>query len=150
MTTRFANRADIPAVVDLLLMFADQARVGFRSAAATDTVRLTQMVMNWQQHHYVRIALDQDQVIGMLIAERGSDFWDPERSILQERVWFVRPEYRASRVSARLWLAWQQDSDQYIQEHRVDLVMMSTQGSSTDFDLGRRGWRLIEQTWIKE
>jgi hypothetical protein len=150
MTTRFATRADIPAVVDLLLQFADQARVGFRSAAAGDAARLTNMVLNWQQHHYVRIALDQHQVIGVLIAERGHDFWDPERSILQERVWFVLPEYRASRASARLWLAWQQDSDQYIQDQRVDLVMMSTQGSSTDFDPGRRGWRLIEQTWIKE
>lgn len=150
MTTRFATRSDIPAVVDLLLQFAAQARVGFRSAEATDTQRLAQMVLSWQQHHYVRVALINNTVIGVLIAERGLDFWDPERSVLQERVWYVVPQHRGTRASARLWLAWQQDSTAYVDGHTVDAVIMSTQGSTSDFDPGRRGWRMIEQTWIKE
>jgi hypothetical protein len=150
MSTRFATRADIPAVVDLLLQFAAEARVGFRHAEPTDTARLTQMSLNWIHNHYVRVAVQGSDIIGMLIAERGSDFWDPSRSILQERVWYVVPQHRASRASARLWQAWQQDSDQYITDHTVDLVMMSTQGQHTDFDPGRRGWRMVEQTWIKE
>lgn len=150
MSTRFATFQDTPVLIDLLLEFGREARVGFRSARSEDSQRLARMLGAWMRDHYVRVAVEQDHIIGMIIAERGSDFWDPERVILQERVWYVKPEYRHSRASARLWSAWQQDSDQYVQNGAVNMVMMSTQGPTTNFDPGRRGWRLIEQTWIKE
>lgn len=150
MTTRFATMADIPDLVVLLEAFGREARVGFRTAHNQDRARLAHLVQAWCLDHYVRVAVSDGQIRGVIIAERGQDFWDPERCLLQERVWYVVPEYRGTRLSARLWQAWQQDSDHYLQGRRVDMVMMSTQGTATDFDPGRRGWRMIEQTWIKE
>lgn len=150
MSTRFATVADIPAVVQLLMQFAQEAEVGFRSATAKDTQRVYNLVNNWIHCHYVRVACVADQVVAVLVAERGQDFWDPERSLLQERAWYVVPQYRGTRLSARLWQAWQQDSTVYVERKQVQAVLMSTQGAKTEFDPGRRGWRLIEQTWIKE
>jgi len=43
-----------------------------------------------------------------------------------------------------------QDCDQYLAQGRVQAVLLSTQGPDTNFDPGRRGWKLIEQTWMKE
>lgn len=148
--SRFATHQDSPGIVALLLQFAQQCRVGFRSHTVQDQARLITMVHAWIQDHYVRVAEQDNRIIGVLIAERGQDFWDPERVILQERAWYVDPEYRNTRASARLWQAWQQDSDRYIHNRNVNMVLMSTQGPTTQFDPGRRGWRLIEQTWSKQ
>lgn len=148
--TRFAHLTDLPGIVALLTEFAQASRVGFRAAQAQDLERLVTMVRSWIDHHYVRVALDQGQVVAVIIAEKGRDFWDPERWLLQERVWWVREAYRGTRLSARLWQAWQQDSDQYLARQQVSMVLMSTQGPTTNFDPARRGWRMIEQTWAKD
>jgi hypothetical protein len=148
--SRFATIADTPAISQLLLAFAAEARVGFRDSTSADASRLARMLGYWIRDHYVRVAEQHGAVVGVLIAERGQDFWDPERTVLQERAWYVLPQYRNSKASARLWQTWQQDSDKYIENHNVNMVLMSTQGPTTHFDPGRRGWRLIEQTWIKE
>jgi hypothetical protein len=148
--TRFAVATDLAAVVQLLLAFGREARVGFRAAETQDVRRVTELVAAWIRSHYVRIAEVNGDIIGVLIAERAADFWDPSRTVLQERAWYVRPEHRGSRASARLWQAWQADSDAYLADHRIDLAVMSTQGSATPFDPARRGWRMVEQTWLKE
>lgn len=150
MSTRFATIVDTPQLIELLLQFSQEARVGFRSPTPADNKRLSQMIGFWIRDHYVRVAELNGSIIGVLIAERGQDFWDPARSILQERAWYVVPEHRHSRASARLWSDWQQHSTDYVSSNRVQSVLMSTQGPTTQFDPGRRGWRLIEQTWIKE
>lgn len=150
MITRFATIHDTASVVNLLREFSQQARVGFRPWIESDTPRLQRMVQAWQQHHYVRVCEHNDQVIGVLIAELGQDFWDPERRLLQERAWFVTESHRGSRAGAVLWQAWDRDAKQYLQQRRVQAVLLSTQGPSTNFDPSRRGWNLIEQTWMKE
>lgn len=148
--TRFATLADLTRILQLLQQFAEQACVGFRSWQPRDQERMTRVVQNWITHHYVRVAQVNHTVTGMIIAERGTDFWDPERVILQERAWYVDPDWRGHRSSAELWRAWQQDSDRFVSRDQVQAVLLSTQGSHTAFDPGRRGWRLIEQVWIKE
>jgi hypothetical protein len=151
MHSRFATHQDIPAVCELLKQFSSEARVGFRPwSTAQDTPRIYRLVTRWQQDHYVRVAVKNNEIVGTLIAERGQDFWDPERRLLQERAWFVSPAHRGSRAGAVLWLAWDRDCDEYITQGRVQAVLLSTQGPDTNFDPGRRGWKLIEQTWMKE
>lgn len=151
MLCRFATYQDIPAVCELLKEFSSQARVGFRPwSTEQDTPRIFKLVTRWQQQHYVRVAVQDSQVVGTLIAEHGTDFWDPDRQLLQERAWFVTKSHRGSRAGAVLWQAWDRDCDQYIMQGRVQAVLLSTQGPETNFDPSRRGWKLIEQTWMKE
>lgn len=151
MHTRFATFQDIPAVCELMKQFSSEARVGFRSwSTEQDTPRIFKLVTRWQQHHYVRVAVQDTEIVGTLIAEQGADFWDPERKLLQERAWFVNQSHRGSRAGAVLWRAWDQDCEQYLEQGKVQAVLLSTQGPDTNFDPGRRGWKLIEQTWMKE
>jgi hypothetical protein len=150
MSTRFATVADIPRVVELLAEFGSHAQRGYRPAASQDQSRLLSLVTAWQQRHYIKVAVDHNQVVGMIIAELGQDFWDPTVNIMQERAWYVKHSKRASRVSAQLWQEFDRDTSEYIQSGRIASVLLSTQGPSTNFDPSRRGWRLIEQIWIKE
>lgn len=148
--SRFAQLQDSSQVVQLLIAFSQECDVGFRQPREQDHTRLTAVVANWILNHYVRVIEYQGQVVGVLIAEKGADFWDPERQILQERAWYVQPHARHTRASARLWSDWQKDSDQYLEKQQVHAVLMSTQGQGTTFDVGQRGWRCIEKTWLKE
>jgi len=151
MLCRFATLQDVSGVCELLKEFSSQARVGFRSwRSESDTPRIYRLVTRWQQDHYVRVAVQDNKIVGTLIAEHGEDFWDPERKLLQERAWYVSQSHRGSRAGAVLWRAWDHDCDQYLRQGRVQAVLLSTQGPDTNFDPSRRGWKLIEQTWMKE
>jgi hypothetical protein len=150
MITRFATLVDIPQVIRLLMQFSQEATVGFRTPRSDDQTRLARMVGAWQKQHYVRVAEQDQEITGILIAEIGTDFWDPDRRLLQERAWYVTPEYRHTRAGAALWRAWDRDVTEYLTQGRVQAVLLSTQGPATAFDPGRRGWRLIEQTWMRE
>ena len=150
MHTRFATLADVPDVVRLLMQFSQEATVGFRTPRSDDLGRLARMVGAWQKHHYCRVAEHESQVVGIMIAEMGTDFWDPDRQVLQERAWYVEPDSRHTRAGAVLWQAWSQDTTDYLAQGRVQAVLLSTQGPATAFDPSRRGWRLIEQTWMRE
>lgn len=149
MTTRFATTADIQPVLELLLAFGREAEIGFRRESTQDCERLVRMIQGWIHQHYVRVAQVGTDIIGVLIAERMADFWDPDRRFLMERAWYVLPEHRGSRASARLWAAWQEDCGRYIRDHIVDAAVMSTQGGASNIDLASRGWRHIESHWMR-
>jgi hypothetical protein len=126
MLCRFATYQDIAAVCELLKEFSQAARVGFRPwSSEQDTPRIFRLVTRWQQHHYVRVAVQDNKVVGILIAEQGPDFWDPERKLLQERAWFVSESHRGSRAGAQLWLAWDRDCAEYLQSGIIYMQLQS-------------------------
>lgn len=146
--TRFATSLDQEDITDLLMMFAEEAQIGFRSARRADRDRMRRCVQAWTLDHYVRVVTRDHQVVGMIIAERGPDFWDPERVFLVERAWYMHPGARATRGSVLLWRAWTQDVDHYIESGLISAASMSTQGT-TGVDLRDRGWCLVENHWIR-
>jgi hypothetical protein len=146
---RFANTADTTGILACLLRFSEAAQFGFRRAQARDLDRLRGVIQIWIRDHYVKIFTQDHAVRGVMIAERAQDFWDPDRRLLQERVWWVDPEYRSTRGSARLWREWQQDVTEYLQDGRCDVAIMSTQSTHTHIDLAQRGWQEFERHWMR-
>jgi hypothetical protein len=147
-STRFANLLDAVAVRDLLIEFSREAQVGFRAPDHADLVRVQRACQSWIQDHYVRVATQDHRVVGILVAEKTQDFWDPQRRFLIERAWYMLPESRSHRVSVALWQSWQDDVTRYLGSGRIDAAFMSTQGT-TGIDLSRRGWSLVENHWIR-
>lgn len=146
--TRFANALDVQDVRDLLIDFSREAQIGFREPGPADLDRVAAACQTWIHGHYVRVATVDHRTVGILVAEKTQDFWDPERRFLIERAWYVLPEHRSSRASAALWTAWQNDVNDYLARGMIDAAFMSTQGT-TAIDLGRRGWSLVENHWIR-
>lgn len=112
--------------------------------------RLQNLITNWISKGYVILAYDSElQPQGVIIAERENNFWLPDIRIMREIIWYVRPAYRRSRLSAELFLQFQADIENFKSRGLVDCASLTLPAELKDFDLSKRGWQNVETHWIK-
>ena len=147
---RPATVKDLDQLLELLKAFASASLVSYSDWTEQDLssarLRLTTMML----HHYLMVAEKEDKIIGAIGAMREQDPWIHSRTRMRELFWWVDPEYRKSRLSAELFVRWQGDVERWLEKDMVDSVSLSIQPGSSDIDLSRRGWRCVEQHWIKD
>jgi N-acetylglutamate synthase-like GNAT family acetyltransferase len=146
MLVRTATRTDIDTIVTLLRNYSQCSPV----AALRDQ----------HDEHYVRqlitgiivgqgriwIAEDSAaQPMGMLMAIRMPSIWNPNITTLTELAFWVEPAARNSSTGYRLLKSY----EQYAETESVNHYTISRLDSS-QFDPARRGYDLLEQTYIKQ
>jgi len=146
---RPATANDLDAVSDLLEHFADSALLDYQSWTQKDLQHARQRLFDLIRNHYLIVADTGTELVGMIGAQLESDPWISSRKRLRELFWWMEPEYRQSRLSAQLFARWQADSDKFIKQGLVSQVSLSLQPGVSQVDLGRRGWRRVEEHWIK-
>lgn len=147
---RPARVADIEQLLKLLKAFASASLLDYNSWTEQDLAYARERLTNVILYHYLMVAEDNEQVVGMIGAMKEQDPWIGNRTRMRELFWWVTPAYRKGRLSAELYLQWEKDCERFIRDKLVDQVSLSTQPGSTDVNLGKRGWRCVEQHWIKE
>lgn len=148
---RPAKIRDLGRLQILLLAFADASLIGYgHHYRERDITNLQVKLLDLILHHYVMVAEQGGDIIGAIGAVREQDYWVQGITRLREVFWWVEPDYRSSRASAALFLRWQRDAERHLEEGRVQQVSLSTQPGVTNIDLERRGWRCVEEHWIKE
>lgn len=147
---RPATTADIEAVLELLTAFASASLIDYADWTADDLNAARFKILNLVLHQYLIVAEKDGVLIGMIGAMREQDPWIASRSRMRELFWWVDPAHRRGRLSAELYIRWEQDCERFIRDKLVDQVSLSTQPGSSDLDLSKRGWRCVESHWIKE
>lgn len=147
---RSAVISDVEAVLELLTDFASASVVDYSAWTEQDLSAARQRLTNMILQHYLIVADKDGVVVGMIGAMKEQDPWISSRSRLREMFWWVTPAYRKGRLSVELYLRWEQDCERFIRDKLVDQVSLSTQPGSSDVDLSKRGWRCVENHWIKE
>lgn len=146
---RPATVKDLNSVLELLQNFARASALNYSEFTAEDVKSAKLKLLDLILKEYLVVAEDSGKVVGMIGAHREQDPWIKSRVRIRELFWWVEPEYRRSRLSAELFVRWQQDCDRWLKSKKVNQVSLSTQ-PTTNIDLSTRGWSCIEQHWIKE
>ena len=147
---RPARVGDVEQLLQLLKAFAGASLLDYNSWTAQDLSCARERLTNIILYHYLMVAEQDGQVVGMIGAMKEQDHWIGHRTRMRELFWWVDPAFRKGRLSVELYLRWEQDCERFIRDKLVDQVSLSTQPGSTDINLGKRGWRCVEQHWIKE
>jgi len=147
---RPATIADLEQVSKLLTDFAQASLIDYSEWTAQDLLRARQQLTNMILHDYLMVAEHNNSIIGMIGAVKEQDPWISSRSRMRELFWWVTPAFRRGRLSVELFLRWEKDCERFILDKLVDQVSLSTQPGSSDIDLSRRGWRCVENHWIKD
>jgi N-acetylglutamate synthase-like GNAT family acetyltransferase len=88
---RKATKQDIPAIVDLMAIFAKECayeeKFNFPFNPDTVTTHVTYMIQS-PQH----LVLVDDEIEGLFIGIAGNIISDPSKFMLIEHIWYVRPE----------------------------------------------------------
>lgn len=147
---RTARIADLEQVLKLLTDFASASLIDYAAWTAQDLTAAKQRLTNMILHDYLIVAEKDNEIVGMIGAIKEQDPWISSRSRLRELFWWVTPAFRKGRLSVELYLRWEIDCERFILDKLVDQVSLSTQPGSSDVDLSKRGWRCVENHWIKE
>jgi N-acetylglutamate synthase-like GNAT family acetyltransferase len=146
---RPARTTDLEQVLNLLKSFAQESLINYSEWTEEDLSNAKKVLLNLIVKEYLMVAEKDNKLIGMIGAQREPDPWIKNRRRLRELFWWVDPEHRRSKLSAKLFLTWQQDCERMLRDKIVDQASLSTQPGRSDISLDNRGWICVEQHWIK-
>ena len=147
---RLADFRDTRVITDLLRDFLQETAYEQASLAANDFEHLAKVIWTVQQHGRIWLAYKEEQPQGLLMATVNPNMWYPQARELRELVFYVRPQVRNSTLAGRLFKEFCDYGDQLRAQGRIQGYFTTRMSTTTDFGLERRGFRLVEQTYLKE
>jgi hypothetical protein len=142
--------SDLDQLIKMLKSFANASLINYSEWTEQDVASAKQRLTIMIAQHYIVVAEKNGELVGMIGAMKEQDPWIRSRTRMREMFWWIEPEHRRSKISAELYIRWEQDVKRWIEKNLIDQVSLSTQPGSSDIDLSRRGWRCVEQHWIKD
>lgn len=146
---RLATRADLNTVTDLLVEFLTNTAYN-KHIEVIDRQHLAKIVFSVLHNGYIWLYFNGEVAVGMLVAVREQNVWQPTKTSLRELVWYVRDEYRKTIGSGRLFIKFCEQGEQLMTEKKIDGYFTTRMSSTQDYDLESRGFRLTEKLYLKD
>jgi hypothetical protein len=147
---RSADYKDTKVIVELLQHFMKETAYGHANVAGNDVEHLSKIAWMVLQHGRVWLAEVDGTPAGLLLAVVEPNMWAPRVRQLRELCWFVLPEYRNTLVGGRLFKKYCEYGDSLMETGKINQYFTTIMSTTETIDLGRRGFRSTEQTFIKE
>lgn len=146
---RAAAPRDIEQCLNLLVEFANASVYDYTQWQEEDLVQSRHILFGLIKSEYLKVIDLDGKLVGMIGAKREQDPWLRNRKRIRELFWWVQPEYRSTRWSVALFKEWQTDTDRWLAQGLAHQVSLSTQPEGSKIDLNKRGWKCVEEHWIK-
>jgi len=147
---RVAVPGDLTRILELLKDFAQASLIKYSIWTVEDETAAKSKLLTLIRSHYLIVAVHNDEIVGMIGAQKEADTWLCNRKRIRELFWWVTPAFRRSRISAELFIRWEKDVTRWLKDGLADQVSLSTQPGLSDIDLSKRGWQCVEAHWIKD
>ena len=109
--------------------------------------RLVHMIMHG---YFAWLAKLDGEPVGILLAVKEANIWAPSQKQMRELVWYVRPEHRQGVTAGRLFLEYCHVADELLKDGAIQGYFTTRMSTTEEINLERRGFRLTEQTYLKE
>ena len=122
--------------------------IGTRHSLFPDRERGRTFLLNFLERQPVYIADSRGTPVGFMLLLLHPHLFNPDVLVLTELLWWVQPEYRATRAAALLLLAFEQAGERL----GVDWMVMTLEAKSplNPDALEKRGYRLHERSYLRE
>jgi hypothetical protein len=149
MIKKISSQEDLEQAVELLEEFILET-VYKDHKGDINTMHLGRLVHMIMHSHYAWLATVDDRAVGLLLAVREKNIWAPTLSQMRELVWYVKPEHRQGAIAGRLFLEYCKAAERLLEEGQIDGFFTTRMASTEQINLERRGFKLVEQTFLKE
>jgi hypothetical protein len=147
---RLADRSDLNAVSDLLCEFLTETSYTKHTQDLIDQEHIRRLVFAVLHQGYIWLYEDDNQLVGMLAAVREQNMWVPSKQSLRELVWYVRPSHRGRSSAGKLFVKYCQQAESMLESNQIDGYFTTRMGTTADYDLEARGFRLTEKLYLKD
>jgi N-acetylglutamate synthase-like GNAT family acetyltransferase len=147
---RSADYKDTKIIINLLTKFLEETSYRQAHNGRDNFENLAKLVWTVQQHGYIWLAFRDQQAVGCLLAVKQPNMWAPNCRELRELVWYILPEYRNSILGGRLFKKYCEKGEELLENGTIQGYFTTRMTTTDDINLSRRGFKLVEQTYLKE
>ena len=149
MIKQIKSSEDINQAVGLLKQFIKET-VYRNHVEHFNEMHLGKMVHMIAHAHYAWMATVKEEPVGILLAVKEGNMWAPSQKQMRELVWYVLPEHRQGAQAGRLFLEYCRVADELLAQGEIQGYFTTRMSSTEEVNLERRGFKLMEQTYLKE
>lgn len=149
MIKQIQSQEDIRQAIELLKEFIKET-VYKDHAENISEMHLGKMVHMVMHNHYAWLASLDDEAVGLLLAVKEANMWAPTQKQMREIVWYVKPEHRQGATAGRLFLEYCRQAEELMEQEEIQGYWTTRMTSTDSVNLERRGFKLREQTYLKE
>lgn len=150
MTIRLADRADLNAIADVVIEFLEETSYSNHTANNVNTQYIRRLVFNIIHTGYIWLWEKDSEILGLLAAVKEPNVWVPNKISLRELVWYVKPTHRGSASAGKLFVKFCQHGDSLMESGLIQGYFTTRMGTTVDYDLESRGFRLTEKLYLKD
>ena len=148
-TVRPLERADFDSVLDLMLEFSQESGVASYARDDYDRTSAKNILLRCMNGGISFVAQVDNCIVGTLLSICESDLWMPKIRRIRELAWYITPEYRNTRLGPLMYLEYCRHAERQYELKRIASYTMTKLYNSPDFDYQRKGFRLIESTYVR-
>jgi N-acetylglutamate synthase-like GNAT family acetyltransferase len=144
-----ARRTDINIIIDMMKKYSSYSPIfELRTTHNEQHVRnVVDAIIVGQG--FVLLAFKDETPVGMFIAIRHGNTWNPDVKILTELAFWVEPEHRHSSVGYRLLKEYEKCAEEMLINKSITAYTVSRLESS-EFDPAKRGFKPLDFTYFKQ
>jgi len=147
MIVRKATPVDMPILLDMLRRYRRLTPLAFL-AEADDAEYVTKLLTEIMAGKGVAIVVDNDGVVGMLIASIAPSIWSPKHLLMSELAYWVEPESRGGTAGYRLLAEYKKIGEQMKEEKRICNFLISKMSNSPNLQYQKFGFDKLEEFWV--
>lgn len=147
MKIRLANKFDIPNLIRMMKNYREHSPIPCLKSADNEsyvTDILTHILMG---RGVIFVAEWTEGAIGMLIAVKNSNIWDPNIMVMNELAYWVDEQHRGSTAGYRLLSAYREYCQDLIDNKEIKFYTISKMVNSPDLKYERFGFEKLEEMW---
>lgn len=148
MTIRKITRWDYRDIKSMLKDFARDIEVDYFDKDKYDDEQATRILQRCEYTGESFVSEIDGEITGTILSMAVPELWFPSQYRLVEIAWWVRPEYRTTSAGARLFRAYCEAAEKKYKQGKIVGYTVSKMANSPKLDYARRGFRLIEQTYL--
>jgi hypothetical protein len=150
MIKKISSQQDLDKAVELLEQFLLETVYKDHTTGNINAMHLGRLVHLVMHGHYAWLAEIDGEAVGLLLAVREKNLWLPTVNEMRELVWYVKPEHRSGPIAGRLFLEYCRCAEKLLEEDKIDAFFTTRMPTTEQINLERRGFKLVEQTYLKD
>lgn len=146
---REANKFDIDAVVNMLKHYREVAPIDALKLANDESYIRAMLTNILAGSGFVLLAEKEGCVIGMLIAAKIPNVWNPKAVQCSEVAYWVEPAHRGGTAAYRLIEAYVAKCDEWKRQGKIHFFTLTKMNNSPDLKYQKFGFEKLEETWFR-
>lgn len=144
---RTADKFDLPQIVEMLRHYRSQSPLECLRSANNEQYILSLLSRMLAGAGLILVAEKEDSIVGMILAVKVPNIWDPDILSMTELAYWVEPEHRNSTIGYRLLQEYRSHCEKSKDAGSIEYYTISKMVNSPDLDYSRFGFYKLEEVW---